>query len=96
MHWKQPMRPSKRLLPQRNYRRDARQPSSSTVQVAFQAWAATGSEAVKEARRQGRDTMDAGMGGDMIKVPYIPQMKIRGFGDARAFPGQPESCGPQQ
>jgi hypothetical protein len=44
-----------------------------------------GPEAVKEAGDKGMDTMDAGMGGDTIKIPFIPQMKIRGFGDVRAF-----------
>lgn len=42
-------------------------------------------EAVKEAEDKGMDTMDAGMGGEQIKIPYIPQLKIRGFGDIRAF-----------
>ena len=45
----------------------------------------TGPEAVKKAEDKGVDTMDAGMGGDTIKIPFIPQMKIRGFGDVRAF-----------
>ena len=44
-----------------------------------------GPEAVKRAEDKGMDTMDAGMGGDTIKIPFIPQMKIRGFGDVRAF-----------
>jgi hypothetical protein len=62
------------------------QSPSPAVQVAVpKPGAATGSEAVKEAEDKGVDTMDAGMGGDTIKIPYIPQMKIRGFGDARAF-----------
>jgi hypothetical protein len=45
--------------------------------------AATGAEAVKEAEDKGMDTMDAGMGGETIKVPIIPALKIRGFGDVR-------------
>ena len=44
-----------------------------------------GPEAVKEAADQGMDTMDAGMGGETVKVPHIPQLKIRGFGDVRAI-----------
>jgi hypothetical protein len=31
------------------------------------------------------DTMDAGMGGDTISIPHVPEMKIRGFADARAY-----------
>lgn len=46
---------------------------------------ATGAEAVKEAADQGMDTMDAGMGGETIKIPIIPALKIRGFGDVRGF-----------
>jgi len=30
------------------------------------------------------DSMDAGMGGETVKVPLIPAMKLRGFGDVRA------------
>lgn len=46
---------------------------------------ATGAEAVKEAEDKGMDTMDAGMGGETIKIPIIPALKIRGFGDVRGF-----------
>jgi hypothetical protein len=49
------------------------------------AKAANGPEAVKEAQDQGMDTMDAGMGGEVIKIPIIPALKIRGFGDVRAY-----------
>ena len=42
-------------------------------------------EAVKEAEDKNTDTMDAGMGGEQINLPYIPQLKIRGFGDIRGF-----------
>jgi hypothetical protein len=49
------------------------------------AAAAVGPEAVKQAEDKGMDTMDAGMGGETISLPYIPQMKFRGFGDVRAF-----------
>jgi hypothetical protein len=45
----------------------------------------TGPEAVREAEAKGTDTMDAGMGGDQINLPYIPQLKIRGFGDVRGY-----------
>jgi hypothetical protein len=45
--------------------------------------APTGPEAVKDAAAQGMDTMDAGMGGETIKIPHIPQMKFRGFGDVQ-------------
>ena len=31
------------------------------------------------------DTMDAGMGGEVVKVPIIPALNIRGFGDVRGF-----------
>jgi hypothetical protein len=44
-----------------------------------------GPEVVKQAEDKGMDTMDAGMGGETISLPYIPQMKFRGFGDVRAF-----------
>jgi hypothetical protein len=46
-----------------------------------------GPEVVKQAEDKGMamDTMDAGMGGETIALPYIPQMKFRGFGDVRAF-----------
>jgi hypothetical protein len=47
--------------------------------------AAKGPEAVKEAQEEGKDTMDAGMGGETIDIPLIPQMKIHGFGDVRAY-----------
>jgi hypothetical protein len=44
---------------------------------------ATGPEAVKEAEAKGIDTMDAGMGGDTINIPHLPQMKFRGFADVQ-------------
>jgi hypothetical protein len=44
-----------------------------------------GPEVVKQAEDKGMDTMDAGMGGETIALPYIPQMKFRGFGDFRGF-----------
>jgi hypothetical protein len=47
--------------------------------------AATGPEAVKEAEDRVVDTMDAGMDGTTIKIPLIPALKIRGFGDVRGF-----------
>jgi len=47
--------------------------------------AATGAEAAKEPAKMEMDTMDAGMGGETISIPYIPQLKIRGFGDVRAL-----------
>ena len=57
-----------------------------TVQVVVpKQGTATGSEAVKEAEDKGMDTMDAGMGGEMIKIPIIPALKIRGFGDVRVY-----------
>jgi hypothetical protein len=31
------------------------------------------------------DTMDAGMGGEVINIPHIPEIKLRGFGDVRGF-----------
>lgn len=45
----------------------------------------SGPEAVKQAQDKGMDTMDAGMGGEQITLPLIPQLKIRGFGDVRGF-----------
>lgn len=45
----------------------------------------SGPEAVKQAEDKGMDTMDAGMGGETISIPHIPQLQIRGFGDVRAF-----------
>jgi hypothetical protein len=53
--------------------------------VTPQKDAPSGPEAVKAAEDQGTDTMDAGMGGEMIKIPIIPALKIRGFGDVRAY-----------
>jgi hypothetical protein len=38
-----------------------------------------------KAEDNGMDTMDAGMGGVMINIPHVPEMKIHGFGDVRAF-----------
>jgi|HubBroStandDraft_5_1064220.scaffolds.fasta_scaffold16710_2 hypothetical protein len=46
---------------------------------------ASGPEAVQQAEDKGMDTMDAGMGGEVVKVPIIPALKIRGFGDVRGF-----------
>lgn len=46
---------------------------------------ANGPEAVQQAEDKGMDTMDAGMGGEVIKIPIIPALKIRGFGDVRGF-----------
>jgi hypothetical protein len=45
--------------------------------------AASGPEAVKEAEDKGMDTMDAGMGGDVINIPHLPEMKFRGFADVQ-------------
>jgi len=45
----------------------------------------TGAEAVMKAEDKGMDTMDAGMGGVMINIPHVPELKIHGFGDVRAF-----------
>lgn len=66
-------------------------PISSTAQAASPEAASTvqpvakGAEAVKEAEDKGMDTMDAGMGGETIKIPIIPALKIRGFGDVRGY-----------
>ncbi|KAA6455842.1 hypothetical protein DYQ86_26750 [Acidobacteria bacterium AB60] len=51
----------------------------------LQAVPSSGAEAVKEAADRGMDTMDAGMGGETISLPHIPELKIRGFGDIRGF-----------
>ncbi|MGD0796909.1 MAG: hypothetical protein ABR910_04215 [Acidobacteriaceae bacterium] len=47
--------------------------------------APNGAEAVSQAEDKGMDTMDAGMGGQQIEIPHMPEMKIRGFGDVRGF-----------
>lgn len=60
-------------------------PSSAAQVVAPKLSAPSGPEAITQAEDKGMDTMDAGMGGETIKVPFVPQMKIRGFGDVRAF-----------
>jgi hypothetical protein len=60
-------------------------PLTETPAATTQTPAAGGAEAVKEAEDKGMDTMDAGMGGETIKIPIIPALKIRGFGDVRAF-----------
>jgi hypothetical protein len=64
----------------------AAEPAVSIQQPPTQAQpaAATGADAVKQAEDKGMDTMDAGMGGETIDIPHIPQMKLRGFGDVRA------------
>jgi hypothetical protein len=59
--------------------------ATATAATSEQQPQATGPEAVKEAEDKGMDTMDAGMGGETIKIPIIPAIKIRGFGDVRAF-----------
>ncbi len=65
-------------------------PSSiSTSETAAQASSApaglpaSGPEAVKEAADAGMDTMDAGMGGEVISIPHLPEMKFRGFADVQ-------------
>jgi len=55
------------------------------VPAATPVQAAAGPEAVKVAEDKGMDTMDAGMGGETIEIPHLPEMKFRGFGDVRAF-----------
>ena len=60
-------------------------PTPGEPESAATAKAATGPAAVKEAEDKGMDTMDAGMGGETIKLPIIPALKIRGFGDVRGF-----------
>ena len=60
-------------------------PEAPKVEVTESVKPATGPEAVKEAEDKGMDTMDAGMGGEVIKIPIIPALKIRGFGDVRGY-----------
>jgi hypothetical protein len=60
-------------------------PTSESAATVPQEKPATGAEAVKEAEDKGMDTMDAGMGGETIKIPIVPALKIRGFGDVRGF-----------
>ncbi len=65
-------------------------PQTSTAKVegapvAEAQVATTGADAVKQAASKGMDTMDAGMGGETINIPHIPQMKFRGFGDVRGL-----------
>jgi hypothetical protein len=57
----------------------------ATPATTVQSEPAKGPEAVKLAEDKGMDTMDAGMGGETIKIPIIPALKIRGFGDVRGF-----------
>ena len=38
---------------------------------------------VQQAESKGMDTMDAGMGGEVINIPHLPEMKFRGFFDTR-------------
>jgi hypothetical protein len=61
--------------------------SSASAEPATQVQppVATGADAMKQAEDKGMDTMDAGMGGETIDIPHIPEMKLRGFGDVRAF-----------
>lgn len=65
----------------------AAEPAVSIQQPATQVLTPvpTGADAVKQAGDQGMDTMDAGMGGETIDIPHIPEMKLRGFGDVRGF-----------
>jgi hypothetical protein len=63
----------------------AEAPAAQASATETQPKPATGAEAVKEAEDKGMDTMDAGMGGETIKIPIIPALKIRGFGDVRAY-----------
>lgn len=56
---------------------------AAVVPAAAPAPAPSGPEAVKQAADMGMDTMDAGMGGETISIPHIPELKIRGFGDVR-------------
>ncbi len=63
---------------------EAAAPPADSVDAANRA-AATGPEAVKQAADAGMDTMDAGMGGETMSIPHLPELKIRGFGDVRAF-----------
>lgn len=65
----------------------AQSPASKAADAesAGSGQAASGPAAVKAAEDKGMDTMDAGMGGETIKLPIIPALKIRGFGDVRGF-----------
>ena len=40
---------------------------------------------VKNSETSPMDSMDSGMGGESLSLPFIPQIKIRGFGDVRGF-----------
>jgi hypothetical protein len=78
--------PAPPLGADKNAAATARAANPPAPQVVFpKPGPVTGPEAVKQAEDKGMDTMDAGMGGDKIKIPFVPQMKIRGFGDVRAF-----------
>ncbi len=57
--------------------------AAESAPAATEQKAVTGPDAVREAEDKGMDTMDAGMGGETIKIPIIPALKIRGFGDVR-------------
>jgi hypothetical protein len=57
--------------------------SPAPAQPLQQSPAASGPDAVKQAADTGMDTMDAGMGGDVINIPHLPEMKFRGFADVQ-------------
>ena len=57
--------------------------SPAPAQPPQQSPAASGPDAVKQAADTGMDTMDAGMGGDVINIPHLPEMKFRGFADVQ-------------
>jgi len=60
-------------------------PAGASIAMSSAPPVPTGAEAVSQAEDKGMDTMDAGMGGATIEIPHMPEMKIRGFGDVRAF-----------
>lgn len=83
---KQPLPPADTLAgtPSAVSSTGAAQPQQSLPPVAaVPVTSATGPEAVKEAEDKGMDTMDAGMGGDVINIPHLPEMKFRGFADVQ-------------
>jgi len=58
-------------------------PPSASRSETGSSTAPSGPDAVQKAEAQGTDTMDAGMGGDVINIPHLPEMKFRGFADVR-------------
>jgi len=77
--------PAQAGLPSSTASRDTYDAAASQAPTSTGSPKAEEPSAVKDAQDTGMDTMDAGMGGQTISIPYVPELKIRGFGDVRAF-----------